>query len=1090
MFSGLIKVLRLRSRSQVSSSATPSSRLLRLEPLETRELLSASEIGAPTSALVSEYAPGAPSETEPISLGALYAETGNDLEPSSTTVADAPVLSASSNPTPLEKPVLTVTGATGLSITVSWDAVPNAVRYSLSYKPSNETTWKNVNVGTELNYTVNGLKLDSNYDFRLKAIGDGANYKSVYSDVVGAKTNATPDHSETPIPLDAPIPTVTGKTGTTVTVSWDAVPNAVRYSLSYKPSSETVWTNVNVGTNLSYTMSGLENNAGYDVRAKAIGDGTIYKSVYSAILRAQTTSEIIPLEQPVLTVAATGSTFLTVSWDEVPNAVRYSFSYKLASETTWTNINVGTDLSRTVGGLDLNSEYDVRVKAIGDGVNYKNVYSAILRVKTASELIPLAQPVLTVAAAESTSLTINWSEVPNALRYSFSYKPSSGTTWTNVNVGTNLSYTINGLDLNTDYDVRVKAIGDGVNYKSVYSAIVRVMTTSEQPVPLETPILTVAAVGSTSLTIDWNELPNAARYSFSYKPASETAWTNVNVGTKLSYTVGGLDLNTEYDVRVKAIGDGVSYKSVYSAIVRVETASVHFQLDAGANVENRTLELFAPEGYEIYYTTDGSDPVVSLENLYSEPLALTPSASRLAAASDLINVGNSRIYDNNTLPKAVTVKAVAVAPDGDATPIATRTFFLQEREPVVVISISPDYDNLLNYDTGIMVKGAYYDAWVNTPEAAPIIANKMYWRYQGNYTQKGKNWERPATIEIFDGDNYMVENCGIRLRGDASRMYAQKCFAFYLTEDYGVNGLDYALFDDATTVDGNVVSNYKNFIVRNGGNDTEYLKFHDALIQSLAKNLNFATQASRPAVLYLNGEYMGIYVMQERYDGKFFADHYLVDEDAVVLVQEGLLTGGNETDAALYEELLAYANMDLTDPEVYNAFCDVVDVESMIDYYATEIYIANADWKPEKNTCLWRTRTHENDSFGDGKWRWALYDTEYSSSLYNQTETSYNYDSFTAALNKDPIFAGLINNPVFYQAFVEKIESLAANEFSSTTVNSALNSFSNVYKPYMSNYYKRYGDSSWAWNSNINGIRNFFANRAQYILNYVENYQQ
>ena len=73
---------------------------------------------------------------------------------------------------------------------------------------------------------------------------------------------------------------------------------------------------------------------------------------------------------------------------------------------------------------------------------------------------------------------------------------------------------------------------------------------------------------------------------------------------------------------------------------------------------------------------------------------------------------------------------------------------------------------------------------------------------------------------------------------------------------------------------------------------------------------------------------------------------------------------------------------------------------------------------------------------------------------------------------------------------MEKIESLAANDFSSSTVNSALDSFSSVYKPYMSNYYKRYGNTSWAWNDNINGIRDFFANRAQYILNYVENYQQ
>ena len=187
-----------------------------------------------------------------------------------------------------------------------------------------------------------------------------------------------------------------------------------------------------------------------------------------------------------------------------------------------------------------------------------------------------------------------------------------------------------------------------------------------------------------------------------------------------------------------------------------------FSIEAGGLVADRELELYAPIGYSVYYTTDGSDPTISSENLYSEPLQLTVNASRFAADSDLINIGPYKIYDDASLPTAITIKAIAVGPDGATSPIATRTYFFQEREPIAVISISTDYDNLLDYDTGIMVKGAYYDAWVNTPEAATIIANYEFWNFQGNYTQKGKDWERPATIEIFDGDNYLIENCGMQ----------------------------------------------------------------------------------------------------------------------------------------------------------------------------------------------------------------------------------------------------------------------------------------------------------------------------------------
>ena len=514
-----------------------------------------------------------------------------------------------------------------------------------------------------------------------------------------------------------------------------------------------------------------------------------------------------------------------------------------------------------------------------------------------------------------------------------------------------------------------------------------------------------------------------------------------------------------------------------------------FSIETGGLVADRELELYAPIGYSVYYTTDGSDPTISSENLYSEPLQLTANASRFAADSDLINIGPYKIYDDASLPTAITIKAIAVGPDGATSPIATRTYFFQEREPIAVISISTDYDNLLDYDTGIMVKGAYYDAWVNTPEAATIIANYEFWNFQGNYTQKGKDWERPATIEIFDGDNYLIENCGIRLRGGASRMYSQKSFNVYFKKDYGVKELNYALFDDAESLDGNVLSSYKNFMLRNGGNDTECLKFHDALIQSLVKDLDLTTQANRPAVLYLNGEYMGLFIMQEKYSDSFFADHYGVAKNNVVVVEEGVVEEGKDEDIALYEELQAYANMDLSNPEIYNAFCNVVDIESMIDYYAVQIYIGNADWGPEKNASLWRVRTPENDSFGDGKWRWVLYDTDFSAALYKSKKTSHNYNSFAEALEVDPLFASVLKNDEFYQSFVDKIRSLGEDNFSTTNVQSALNSFSEVYAPYMPDFYKRFGDTSQEWNSNINGIKNFFANRLRYILNYVENYQ-
>ena len=308
------------------------------------------------------------------------------------------------------------------------------------------------------------------------------------------------------------------------------------------------------------------------------------------------------LTTPTLSLTARTGRTLSFSWNAVPNAERYSLSYKLASETAWTNKNVGTDLSYTITGLEKNSEYEVRLKAIGDGVEYQSVYSKTRLVQTNEAPTPLATPVLTVGAETGSTITVSWNVDANAERYSLSYKPASSEAWTSVNVGTSGSYKISGLEINTEYDLQLKAIGDGVDYKSVYSSIVRAQTNdtpdqSAGPVALVTPVLTVATA-PTSLTVSWDVDANAERYSLSYKLASATTWTNKNVGTSASFTIAGLESNVDYDVRLKAIGDGVNYKSVYSATVRVATdatAAALFDLgdDLFDELDEEDLDLLA-----------------------------------------------------------------------------------------------------------------------------------------------------------------------------------------------------------------------------------------------------------------------------------------------------------------------------------------------------------------------------------------------------------------------------------------------------------------------------------------------------------------
>ena len=77
---------------------------------------------------------------------------------------------------------------------------------------------------------------------------------------------------------------IKSSTSSSVTLSWGAIANVKSYTLQYKKSGATSWTNVGIrGTETSYTLSGLSNTV-YVFRLRANGDGgaTCKSSEFSA----------------------------------------------------------------------------------------------------------------------------------------------------------------------------------------------------------------------------------------------------------------------------------------------------------------------------------------------------------------------------------------------------------------------------------------------------------------------------------------------------------------------------------------------------------------------------------------------------------------------------------------------------------------------------------------------------------------------------------------------------------------------------------------------------------------------------------------
>ena len=524
---------------------------------------------------------------------------------------------------------------------------------------------------------------------------------------------------------------------------------------------------------------------------------------------------------------------------------------------------------------------------------------------------------------------------------------------------------------------------------------------------------------------------------------------------------------------------------------RSKNGQIAFSRSSGiCDHKERTVTLSAPEGCTIAYTTDGHIPDAANDSGQTVVnIRLKPSGTGY-----LIKHRDRMIYpdfsgftllDDPSLPSGIVLRAAAAHPDGSTGPVQTNVYFkdmdFPSRYPgCLVLSVVVDPDDLLDYDTGILAAGAFYDAWKETPDAAYVIAKEAVWFFQSNITQRGKAWERPCLVQIYDGGMSPAaeQPAGIRVTGNATRSVSQKSFNINFKKRYGSRFLDYELFPGT--------AQYKSFRLKNGGNNALWLKFKEAFLQEMVAGMCFTIPRSRPAVLFLNGEYWGPYLLSEKVTRWMLRDNYSIDENQVILIKEGVLDEGEKADYLLYQELMSYAQKDLADPVVWEAFCDVMDIRSFADYCAVRIYIGDADWAFEKNDLLWRTR---NRSYNDGKWQYILYDIDYSSGLYVSQQTAVDTDHFRLALENYPLFASAMRNEEFRTLFLASLQKTGSECFAYPRVLKSVEKYCASWQPLMTDYYKRFGNTKDLWDLALSRTLIFFRDRYDFLLPLVEDYK-
>ncbi len=458
-----------------------------------------------------------------------------------------------------------------------------------------------------------------------------------------------------------------------------------------------------------------------------------------------------------------------------------------------------------------------------------------------------------------------------------------------------------------------------------------------------------------------------------------------------------------------------------------------------------TLEFVNQEAdAAIYFTTDGTNPVTSTTaQLYQTPVSIAKTTAVRVCARPILGA--------NTI----------------ASPVVTNTYFVNENHSLPVISLcSSDFGSLFQF-----IK---------------------------------PNIEIASAMEFFDKNKvrqFKTEG-GIKGHGNDSWYYEQKGMRFYARDEYGSDSkIEYPLFSSSERTKFDCVilraAGSDNYVGYAGASPSTHIR--DGFAQTLAEsgNLHVDTRKYEAVIVYLNGNYWGVYEMRERVDDKYTKAYYGEGKEGVdMLSYYGGLSVENDASGSAQQDWCNLYNFVVGNDMKLNANYQQVtaqlDVASLIDYFCINTFMVNSDWL-NWNSAWWRGKTATNN-----KWRYRLWDqdnifnlgqnfsniptTDATAANACDVQTVSSFQNAGCEQGHVDIFNALMNNSEFKKMYITRYADLLNTTFNKDNMVNHLNKMVATIQPEMQRHCERWDASNTAsyqtWLNNLDYLRGQIAARA------------